>query len=172
MVQGSPGLTLRSGVIASLCFHCAFFIVANFQFGFGKFQPPVVYSVEIESGSKLGGVSQRSTEAKAKVAPPTAVQKKIEEKKPKEAESVPLKAKVMVKDEPKKKVEPVKEKKAPVVKPKEQSTVDDLDKRLASKIQRYKGESTSAGGAGFGSTGTGGGGNGRRRCATTRIFYI
>jgi TonB family protein len=152
--EGAPEFSLKSGVIFSVCLHVIFFIIANVSFGFGGYKAPVVYSIEIESGSRVGGVSQKSTDPKTKVAPPTAVQKKAETKKVQEQEKIPTK---QAKEQPKK-VEQVKEKK-PQVKPKEPK-VDDLDKRLASAVQRYKGASTSAGGIGFGSTGTGGAGMG------------
>lgn len=156
--EGSPEFSLRSGVIASVSLHVLFLLIANINFGFGGFHPPVVYSIEIESGSKLGGVAQKSTDPKTKVAPPTAVQKKTETKKEKEAEKVSTK---QAKEQPKK-TEELKEKKQPQVKPKEpkEQKVDDLDKRLASAVQRYKGASTNAGGTNFGSTGTGGAGMG------------
>lgn len=157
--EGAPEFSLKSGVTLSLCLHAVFLIIASFSLDFGGYKAPVVYSIEIESGSRVGGVSQRSTDPKTKVAPPTAVQKKPETKKEKEQEKVATK---QVK-EPPKKVEPLKEKEKktpPKAKEPKEQKVDDLDKRLASAVQRYKGASTSAGGTGFGSTGTGGAGMG------------
>ena len=60
----------------------------------GAFRPPTVYSVTIEAGKKLGGISQDELEKKSKLAPHKKVKEEPKKEKPKEK-----------KEEPKKKVE-------------------------------------------------------------------
>lgn len=157
-------------------------------FDFGGFEEPVIYSITIEGGKSIGGLSQvPKKDEKATMAPPKKVQepeapeKKAEPEKKEEtkAETPPdEKAEVSLveKKEPKKeevrpqkvepkKVEPKKEepkkkeeKKKEI--PKKDPGSAERDKRLQDAVQRYLGESTDAGGKGFGAAKVGGSGMG------------
>ena len=145
---------------------------------------PVVYSVTLESGSKLGGKSQAPKEnAKKSVPTPDVPQpKKKEEPEPEpeveDAEVSIPKEKPTPKEKPKptpKKEKPKptpkkeKPKEKPKVKPKpkpkpkatpKRKSINDIDKALERAVKKYAGESTNAGGEGYGSTGAGGRGYG------------
>ena len=128
----------------------------------GVFEEPIVYSITLEGGKSLGGMSQVPKETKDKaMAPAKNVRNPTKGELPKEE-----KAEVSVKEEKKevkvvkkgeeKKEEAKKEvKKKPEVKSKE-PTPDDINKRLQAAVQRYVGESSDAGGKGFGAAKLGG----------------
>ncbi|RMD84504.1 MAG: hypothetical protein D6808_06875, partial [Candidatus Dadabacteria bacterium] len=145
------------------------------------FRPPTVYSVTLEAGTKLGGISQAPKKEKSRPAPPKKIQpkrkrtktltntekkakpqKKKEEKvvikkkkKPKPAKKKITKKKKPIKTPKKKapkKTAPKKSKpKKPPSQKKEDLSLKDLDKLLQKATQRYTGESSDAGGKGFGS---------------------
>ena len=184
---------LRQGLTISLIIHILFVLWFVFE-GFsdlGNFPKPVVYSVTIEGGKKLGGVAQvpkhnkkevvapakkiaekKKPAEKVKVEKPKEPTPKKEVEKPKEVEPkkvVPKKQpepkkpepeKVVKKPEPKKLVKKPPPKKSPPKKAQKKSADGDIDKRLANAVQRYLGESSDAGGAGFGAGALGGAGMG------------
>lgn len=127
----------------------------------GDFQPPVVYSVTIEAGKSLGGIQQAAKkETKEPPAPPKKVSGAAEAKSKPTTKSEE-KAEVSVREtKPAKKIEtkPKEEKKPP--KPVKTPSLSDINKQLDSALQRYLGESTSAGGKGFGAGQVGGKGMG------------
>jgi TonB family protein len=165
----------RQGLIASIVGHLALALVMflNFGGGWGGFEQPVIYSVTIEGGKKLGGIAQvPEKDQKAPLAPPKKtssdekkveevkpepkVEKKIEEPKIPEAETgeVQIKKKVETKKsetKPEKKEPPKK-----AVDPKEEA-----NKKYQEAMQRYLGESSNAGaGNQFGAAALGGNGMG------------
>lgn len=160
----------KAGLIVSIGFHSALLLLLglNLNLNFSNFEKPVVYSVSIEPGKKLGGISQvPKKNADKVVAPP----KKVSAPKPVQTKNkVVTKPKVEKKVEPKKtvKVEPKKAAKtvkkadpkpkaAPKPQPKQEaSSSDDYQKAM----QRYQGESSKAGGSGFGAAALGGRGMG------------
>lgn len=176
---------LRIGVSCSLLGHLLLVLFISQRVGgdFNPLKPPVVYSVTLEAGSKIGGLSQvPKSKEKAPVAPPKKVKTKVKASPPKKKTVVEKKAppkdskpqeKAEVSVASKKPPEPVKKKAIepakkrsvpekskpqPVKKvPAKKETVEDLDKRLQEAVQRYTGESTDAGGKGFGSRGGGSG---------------
>lgn len=173
----------RLGMGVSVVGHLFFFIAIAFAnyIPSGAFKKPIVYSVTIESGKSLGGISQEPKNKNARLAPP----KKVKEKK---AEPKKEKVKVPQKKVEKKKEPPKKEEKKEVVVPKKEEkpkptptpkatpepkkpepkkeetkkelSETDIDKRLQEAVQRYTGESTDAGGTGFGAGRLGGEGMG------------
>ena len=167
----------RFGLIASVCGHIllALFMFGSFGSGYGEFEQPVVYSVTIEGGKKLGGLQQvpEKDVNKAPVAPPkktSSEEKKVEEVKPpdpkpevkKEESKLPEADTGEVhidKKPPPKKEEPKPTKKEPpkkAVDPKEEA-----NKRYQEALQRYNGESANAGGGNqFGAAALGGNGMG------------
>jgi TonB family protein len=165
----------RQGLLGSLIGHVvlAILMFTNFGSGWGAFEQPVVYSVTIEGGKKLGGISQvPEKDQKAPLAPPkktSSEEKAVEEPKP-EPKVEPKK------DEPKipeaetgeiqikKKVETKKEEPKPVKKEPAKKAVDpkeEANKRYQEAMQRYLGESSNAGaGNQFGAAALGGNGMG------------
>ena len=136
-------------------------------FGPDRFIPPVIYSVTVEAGKSVGGISQvPEPKKKTQMAPPKNVAPpKMEEveKAPKDAE-LSL-AKETPKPTPKPKATPPPQKKAEAQKPTPKPTpkepsLDEINKKLSQAMQRYLGESTDAGGKGFGAASTGGAGMG------------
>jgi colicin import membrane protein len=126
---------------------------------------PQIYSVTLEGGKTLGGVSQ--VPEKSDKSPPAPLKKVSapEEKKeePDEKAEVSLKehpTPVPPKKEEKKKVEPKKvPEKKPTPKPKEPSPKE-VQRQYEQAMQRYLGESSEAGGKGFGAGALGGRGMG------------
>ena len=150
----------RQGVVASVIGHVvlAIFMFTNFGSGWGGFQQPVIYSVTIEGGKKLGGISQvPEKDQKAPLAPPkktSSEEKKVEEKKP-EPKVEPKKEEPKIPEaetgevQIKKKVEPKKEDPKPVKKEPPKKAVDpkeEANKKYQEAMQRYLGESSNAGG--------------------------
>lgn len=108
----------NAGLIFSLGTHVVLFLclIFNFGSGWGQFEQPVVYSVTIEGGKKLGGMSQvPDKNNKSQVAPPknvSSTQKKAEEQTKEEVK--PEEKSVEEKAVPLKKEEPKIDDKAPV----------------------------------------------------------
>lgn len=149
----------RAGLALSLCGHVVLALIFFVNLGahstdFGK---GIIYSVSIEGGKSLGGISQVAKDNKpSPVAPPKKASKldKGEEVKEKE-KAKDTKAEVNLqtrKEQRKEKEEPKKGK----TKSKEIDTAAELNKQLESAMQRYRGESTDAGGKGFGAGALGG----------------
>lgn len=153
----------RLGLLLSTAVHLFIFLLVFLRFGsgWGDFQKPIVYSITIEGGKKLGGISQVPDEKnKTMIAPPknTSSKEKKEEKAEKQEVKKEEKAKIpeaekgevqikkkeakedkKSKDETKKKTEE---------KPKTKEKFDDV-------MQRYLGESSAAGATGFGAAALG-----------------
>lgn len=159
------------GLTASAVGHTLLAIVLIFQLGRGNsvLLQPAIYSVTVEGGTSIGGIGQvPKDDKKQAVAPPKTVQSPAPAKEEKKQEVKEAK----VKPEPKKPVEKAevslkekKEKEQPkkpekTTKKEVKETSADIDKRLASAMQRYLGESTDAGGKGFGAARLGGKGMG------------
>ncbi len=161
----------KLGLIASIVGHLVILILvfAKFGSGWGDFQQPVVYSVTIEGGKKLGGMAQvPEKDQKTAVAPPKKVssqEKPSEEKKPevKEPEK-PKESKIPEADkgEVQIKKKEVKEDKKTPKKEDKKSAKDqpNNNKSYENLMQRYLGESSNAGGTGFGAAALGGTGMG------------
>ncbi|RMG42999.1 MAG: TonB family protein [Candidatus Dadabacteria bacterium] len=160
----------KIGVLLSTLLHISVALYILHQTGnFRKFAPPIVYSVTLEGGKKLGGISQAPKTKKIIKAPPKKAKEPVQSRpqgKAKDAE-VSLKSKVKPKKTPQPKTtvkakkpllkKPVKKPVAKkVTKKKRPYPLEDLDKRLQEAIQRYTGESANAGGRGFGAARLGG----------------
>ncbi len=159
------------GLTASLAGHALLAVVLLFQLGRGNSAliQPAIYSVTVEGGKNLGGIGQvPKDDKKQTLAPPKTVQAPVpakqevkeekkevktkpEQKKPEEKAEVSLKEK-KEKELPKKPEKPAKKE--------VKETKEDIDKRLATAMQRYLGESSDAGGKGFGAARLGGKGMG------------
>ena len=159
------------GVLFSVLSHALALAVLAGMFApkWNDFAPAVIYSVTLEGGKSLGGVSQVPKDDKEQsVAPPKKVsgaeeeaqlkaakdaEVSLAEKRKAEEEKRRLEKKKLEeqkkKEEEKKKLE---EKKKQEKKP----NITDINKRLNAAMQRYSGESTDAGGQGFGSGALGG----------------
>ena len=173
---------------SSLLGHCLLFIVI---LGASTSRPsnlgdPIIYSVSIEGGKSLGGISQVPKDDKpAQMAPPKNVRQAEASApqpvvKPEDAEvsladekAIKEKEKEKQKQEELKKTAELDKKKAEEKKKKEeearkkkqgeggkQLTEAEIDRRLQAAMQRYSGESTDAGGQGFGAGALGGAGMG------------
>lgn len=148
---------------------------------------PVVYSITIEGGQKLGGMSQVPDKSKSsQIAPP----KKIQEQsatQPKEKidpdtliikEEKKVEKKIETKPDPKKDLKPKKDEKKPDEKnknikdkkPTKTETPEDIDKKLQQAMQRYLGESSDAGAKGFGAAKLGGRGMGGGELRPAEFF--
>lgn len=166
----------KFGVSVSLSAHVLVGILIFFDLiNFGGFpEEEVIYSVTIEGGKRIGGISQVSTDDKSQMAPPKVAQEapKEEEKvKPEDAEvSIPEKKKEEPKPTPAPTAPPKKATPKPAAtakptpkkdtKPQKKESIEDINKQLQSAMQRYLGESTEAGGQGFGAAKLGGSGMG------------
>jgi protein TonB len=174
---------MRAGLTISTFAHLAVLVglTVGSLLGSDRIPPQVIYSVTLEGGKSLGGLAQTAKKEKTQMAPPKKIQEpqkttpaKAEEKKvaikkpepkpePKKVE--PKKEEVKLKPkEIQKKPEPKKAPPPKKVEPKKQPAAKesqaDIDKRLQQAVQRYTGESTAAGGAGFGAGRLGGEGMG------------
>lgn len=169
---------LEIGFIFSVLGHAliAYLFYYGVRWSGGDFGAHKIYSVTIEGGKSLGGMTQApKDDKKTLIAPPKNVQDpvkkevqkteppkkeepKVEEKKAPTDAEISLKQK---KEEKPKPPPPVKKevKKPEPVKPKEPSKAE-IDKRLQQAMQRYLGESANAGGKGFGAAALGGKGMG------------
>lgn len=135
--------------------------------GNGLVEPATVYSVTVEAGSVIGGVSQVAKDDKKsplaphkKVAKEEKSQKKeIAEKKEEKREKEKEKAEISLKQKKEEQLKKEAEKKKAQAK-KESDSAAEINKQLEKAMQRYKGESTDAGGKGFGAATFGGKGMG------------
>lgn len=128
---------------------------------------PIVYSVSIEGGKSLGGISQLAKDDKpSRMAPPKAAS---EPQKPEQVSSKDKEAEISLAEEKKRKAEEEKrvkeeeerkKKLQATPKPTRTPTAAEISKRLAAAVQRYTGESSDAGGQGFGAGALGGSGMG------------
>ncbi len=174
----------RAGFSLSVAAHLvlAYILLVKVFPDFGEVPPPMVYSISIEGGKNLGGMSQVPKDNKPQ---PIAPMKNVAAETQKEPE---------VKDKPEKEVKeekPVDDaevsvaEKKPTPKPTPQATPpkaptakatpapqkkdvkadtkttkksdgEDTDKRLQAALQRYLGESSDGGGKGFGAAKVGG----------------
>ncbi len=175
----------RFGLSVSVAAHVivAFFIFFKVFPDFGDFPEPVVYSISIEGGKSLGGMSQVPKDDKPSPIAPVknvAAATKQETQPEKEVAKVdPRKepvedAEVSVADSkptpkptppkvatPKATPAPTKNNdKATPAKVTKKSDGDELDKSYQAAMQRYLGESSDAGGKGFGAARVGGKGMG------------
>jgi TonB family protein len=138
-----------------------------------KFGPEIVYSVTLEGGKTIGGVSQVASKEASTVAPPKNVSAPEPETKPVSSADVVRIKEESVKEKPEKKApakiadakkpeaktKPDVKKVVAKPKPAEPSRAD-IDKDYQKAMQRYLGESTEAGGKGFGAAKLGGSGMG------------
>lgn len=177
----------RKGLSASLIGHVALAIIVFVGVfpNFGDVPEPVVYSISIEGGKNLGGMSQVPKDDKPQqlapvknVSAPTQQDPEVEQDKTEPSKVEPVEdAEVSVneaKPTPKPTVRPTPTRVAtpkatPPPKKKDSKTDpksakksegDEVDKRLQAALQRYLGESTDAGGKGFGAGRVGGSGMG------------
>lgn len=188
LLQQKPGEYYRAGVAASVVAHLVLAYLVFFKLvpSMGDFPEPIVYSISIESGKSLGGVSQvPKDDKKSELAPVkhvTAPQEKAEKQQPEpvkpqdqKIEEAPNDAEVSTAEmKPTPKPLPTARPTAkPTVKPESTKKVSDkkdqetkksdgenVDKRLQAALQRYLGESSEAGGKGFGAASVGGRGMG------------
>ncbi len=187
LIEGSIK-EFRVGLFFSLIFHGVLFYCMLFLAtpAWNKMGEPVVYSITLEGGKTLGGISQvPKDDKKSPVAPPKAVsgspekseskQKLVEEDKTAEvslmekAEQEKKLAEQKKKEEEEKKLAEKKkaddaakkaaDDKAKAEKQKQQSAAE-LNKQYQQAMQRYLGESSDAGGKGFGAARLGGSGMG------------
>lgn len=175
----------RVGLSVSLLGHVALALLIFFKIfpNFGDLPEPVVYSISIEGGKNLGGVSQVPKDNKPSPIAPVknvAAETKQETRPEKEEPKVVPKqepvddAEVSVAEKkptpqptppkiPTAKATPApvkKNEKAPPAKTTKKSDGDELDKSYQAAMQRYLGESSDAGGKGFGAARVGGPGMG------------
>jgi TonB family protein len=175
----------RTGLSVSVGAHIvlALFIFIKIFPDFGDVPEPVVYSISIEGGKNLGGMSQvpkddkpspvapmKNVAAEAKQEPEakTEPSKEVKQEEPvDDAEVSVAETKPTPKPTPSKVPTP-KASPTPVKKPDpkkdskntKKSDGDDTDKRLQAALQRYLGESSDGGGKGFGAARVGGSGMG------------
>ncbi len=179
----------RTGLSVSVVAHIvlALFIFIKIFPDFGDVPEPVVYSISIEGGKNLGGMSQvpkddkpspvapmKNVAAEAKQEPEvkTDPSKEVKKEEPVDdaevsvAETKPTPKPTAQPTPPKAptpKASPTPVKKADAKqdsKNTKKSDGDDTDKRLQAALQRYLGESSDGGGKGFGAARVGGSGMG------------
>ncbi len=138
--------------------------------------PPVVYSVTVEPGSKLGGITQApDPKAKAEMAPPKNVSTPEKNVVPEKNDAeVSLSETKVVKPTPKATTKPTAvPTKAPPPKatpaPVKKEAVDP-NKEYQKAMQRYLGESAQAGGKGFGAAAVGGKGMGGGKLTSPELL--
>jgi len=164
----------RRGFSLSVVAHIllAYIIFVKVFPDFGDVPEPMVYSISIEGGKSLGGMSQVPKEEKpSPIAPMKNVSAETKKEEPdvkeqeKQLHEEPVEdAEVSIADSkptpkptvrptPAKTPTPVPTKKADAkkdTKNTKKSDGEDVDKRLQAALQRYLGESSDAGGKGFG----------------------
>ena len=174
----------RLGLSVSVVAHVALAFVLFFRVlpDFGDMPEPVVYSISIEGGKNLGGMSQVPKDNKpSPIAPmknvaaetkqeaqPVKEVPKVEPKKEvvEDAEVSVAESKPTPKPTPPKatpKATPAPTKKMDAATPSKttkKSDGDEVDKSYQAAMQRYLGESSYAGGKGFGAARVGGSGMG------------
>jgi colicin import membrane protein len=169
----------RAGFSLSVAAHLvlAYIIFVNVFPDFGDMPEPVVYSISIEGGKNLGGMTQvakdnkpsqmapmKNVAAEAKKEPDVAPEKNLKkeapvedaevsvaEKKPTPAPTPPKVATAKATPSPAKKVDAKND-----AKNTKKSDGEDTDKRLQAALQRDLGESSDGGGKGFGAAKIGG----------------
>ncbi len=169
----------RAGFSLSVAAHLvlAYIIFVKVFPDFGDMPEPVVYSISIEGGKNLGGMTQvakdnkpsqmapmKNVAAEAKKEPDVAPEKNLKkeapvedaevsvaEKKPTPAPTPPKVATAKATPSPAKKVDAKND-----AKNTKKSDGEDTDKRLQAALQRYLGESSDGGGKGFGAAKIGG----------------
>ena len=161
---------LYLGLVFSVLGHAVLLLLflGGIGSGIGDIGKPIVYSVSIEGGKSLGGISQLAKDNKpTQMAPPKAAaqpEKKEEASKADEKAEISLAEEKVKKaaEEKRKREEEEKKKKAASaqVKPTRTPSSAEINKRLAAAMQRYTGESSDAGGSGFGAGTLGGSGMG------------
>ncbi len=181
--ERQPEDYLRTGISASLVGHVllAIVIFVGVFPNFGDVPEPVVYSISIEGGKNIGGMSQVPKDDKPQqLAPMKNVSAPAQQEPELKERDTQLKKQELVEDaevsvseaKPTPKPAPTKAatpKATPPPKRKDaksdpqsakKSDGDEVDKRLQAALQRYLGESTDAGGKGFGAGRVGGSGMG------------
>lgn len=175
------------GFLCSLAMHgLVLYLVVFKMAGLGHgFVEPEIYSVTFEGGKKIGGISQNpDKKADSQIAPPKQVSQPEEEKSPKSEPEKDAKTQPLPKDQskdaeislakptpkPTPKPQPTKPPAKPTPAPtkkgdtkqavKKEPTLAEINKQLEQAMQRYKGESSKAGGKGFGAAKLGGSGMG------------
>ncbi|MEY4699881.1 MAG: TonB terminal [Pseudomonadota bacterium] len=169
----------RAGFSLSVAAHLvlAYIIFVKVFPNFGDMPEPVVYSISIEGGKNLGGMTQvakdnkpsqmapmKNVAAEAKKEPDVAPEKNpkkeapvedaevsVAEKKPTPAPTPSKVATAKATPSPAKKVDAKND-----AKNTKKSDGEDTDKRLQAALQRYLGESSDGGGKGFGAAKVGG----------------
>jgi colicin import membrane protein len=192
-LRQKPEDYFRFGMSVSVVAHAVLAALLIFKIlpDMGDFQEPIIYSISIEGGKNLGGITQvPKDDKKSPVAPVKNVTaetkkdaevkeqpKEKEQEKPQEpeddaevsvAEKKPTPKPTAQSAKPTPQPKPTtKATAAPTKKPdakkdtkNQKSDGDEVDKRLQAGLQRYLGESTSAGGQGFGAGKVGGSGMG------------
>ncbi len=150
------------GFLASILGHATLLLIllGGLAPNFANLERQVVYSISLEGGKSLGGMSQvPKNEKDQMIAPPKKVsgaEAAKEEEKEKAELFLKQQEQKKKKEEDKKKAEEEKKKKEAEKKKLEEKkkaekpNLNDINKRLEAAIQRYQGESTDAGGQGFG----------------------
>lgn len=186
-LKHNPDDYWRTGFTLSVVGHVvlAFFIFVKVFPNFGDVPDPIVYSISIEGGKTLGGMSQvpkddkpspmapmKNVAAQAKQDPTVQEQK---ETKPEAADEDAEVSTAESKPTPKPTAQPTPPKAAtPKATPAPNKKVDqkndakntkksdgeEVDKRYQAALQRYLGESSDGGGKGFGAARAGGSGMG------------
>jgi len=186
-LRQKPEDYFRFGFSVSLVAHVviAVFVIFKILPDMGEFQEPIVYSISIEGGKNLGGVTQipkddkkspiapvknvtaetnKEPETKEKPEPEPQPQEPVDDAEVSVAEKKPTPQPAKPTPQPK---PTVKATAAPTKKPdakkdakNQKSDGDEVDKRLQAGLQRYLGESTRSTGQGFGAAKVGGSGMG------------
>lgn len=186
LLEQKPGEYYRAGITVSLVGHLvlAYLVFFKLFLNLEDFPEPIIYSISIESGKSIGGMSQvPKDDKKSDLAPMknvTAPQEKESEQPPEpvkpheqQQEEAPEDAEVSTsetkptpkpaptpKPKPTAKPQPTKKSSDKKDKDTKKSDGDNVDKRLQAALQRYLGESSDAGGKGFGAASVGGSGMG------------
>ena len=166
----------RIGLLISVLAHGLFFYIVFFVSApaWKNFGQPIVYSVTLEGGKSLGGISQvAQEEKKTPIAPPKAIgaePEKVQKKQEDDAKNAEVSLREKQEAEKKKLAEEKKaaekkkadelKKKADEEKAKAVKEKAELEKQYQKTMQRYLGESSDAGGKGFGAARLGGKGMG------------
>ncbi|MCB0332371.1 MAG: cell envelope integrity protein TolA [Bdellovibrionales bacterium] len=157
------------------------FLTTTFESTLDDFGKPIVYSVTLDRGKNVGGITQAPKEKKKEpIAPPKKVAAEppvtVQEKSSKEQKEEPQpdaevslaeketpqptpaptqkpKPKATPKPKPKPKATPKPKPQKKVPPKKKEPTLAEINKRLQDAVQRYSGPSTDAGGEGFGGVG-------------------
>ncbi|MBX7144763.1 MAG: cell envelope integrity protein TolA [Oligoflexia bacterium] len=147
----------RTALAISLVGHVALALIffLNLAGSGAELARGIVYSVSIEGGKSLGGISQVAKDNKpSQVAPP---KKAAKVEKGEQVKEKPKAEKAEVNLQPKKEQKKEKaEVKKGSSKTRDVDTAAEVNKQLEAAMQRYRGESSDAGGKGFGAGALGG----------------